>query len=194
MTPDNNARNVWQSAQGTAALPPLATLQSRVGRMRRRIAARNAIEYGAGVLVIGLFGTMLVLLPFWPFQLGAALVILGMLYVLWQLHRRAGALPAEDHHGALPLLDFQRRELVRQHNALDSIFWWYLGPLLPGALVITIAPLLTVPVAQWRWPPVDAWIAFGVVTGIFTGVYLANKFAARALRRQIAAIDALRGE
>ena len=92
----------------------------------------------------------------------------------------------------MPLLEYQRRELVRQRDALDSIFTWYLLPLIPGMAVIMLAPLLSTPLADWEWPPADGLFVMAAVIAVLVGIYALNKFGARYLQGQIDEIDAVR--
>ncbi|MEL1250632.1 hypothetical protein [Aurantiacibacter gilvus] len=192
MNPEEFARGSWQDSGSAAALPPLEDLRARADRFRRRIVRRNWIEYAAGIVVVVLFAAVALFVPLPALRIGAALVIGGTCVVLWQLRRRGSPLSPMEHGGQLSVLDYQRRELVRQRDALDSIFTWYLLPLVPGMLVILASPLLSLPLAQWEWPPVDAQMAMAFPVFVFVLIYLLNKRAARQLQQQIDEIDALR--
>lgn len=192
MTPEEFARDSWQHGGTAAPLPPLNELRARADRLRRKIVRRNWIEYVAGIFVIAVFGAGALIAPLPALRIGSALIVGGTLVVLWQLHRRGSPLTPMEHGGALSLLDFQRRELVRQRDALDSVFVWYLLPLIPGMATILAAPLLSVPMDQWQWPPAEVLRAMGFSVLIFAGVYFINKRAARQLQGRIDQIDALR--
>ena len=192
MTPEEFARDSWQHSGSAAALPPLDELRDRADRFRRKIVRRNWIEYAAGAFVILAFAAVALFVPLPALRIGAALVIGGTCVVLWQLHRRGSPLTPMEHGGAMSVLDYQRRELVRQRDALDSIFTWYLLPLIPGMLTIMAAPLLSLPVSQWQWPPAEVLQTIGLVAFVFAAIYLLNKRGARQLQVRIDAIDALR--
>ena len=192
MTPEDFARGSWQADSTALPLPPIAELRARAGRFRRKIVLRNLIEYVAGLFVLAMFGMGMVTAPLMAMRIGSALVVGGTLVVLWQLHRRASPLTPMEHGGQLSLLEYERRELARQRDALDSVFTWYLLPLIPGMLVILSGPLLSLPLARWGWPPAERMLVTGCVMAVFVGVYVLNKLAARRLQSQIEAIDALR--
>lgn len=194
MTPEEFARGSWQDGTAAAPLPPLEELRGRADRFRRKIVRRNWIEYAAGIFVLVAFGFGMVTAPLAALRIGCALTVGGTLVILWQLHRRASPLTPMEQGGQLSVLDYQRRELVRQRDALDSIFTWYLLPLVPGMLVILASPLLSLPLAQWDWPPVDAQMAMAFPVFVFVVIYLLNKRAARQLQGQIDEIEALQAD
>ncbi|RJY08876.1 hypothetical protein [Aurantiacibacter aquimixticola] len=192
MTPQEFARHSWQDSAPAPTLPSLDTLRARSDAFRRKIVRRNWIEYAAGIFVIVMFTAMALLIPVTALRVGAAMVVAGTLVLLWQLHRRASPLTSAEHGGALSLLEYERRELIRQRDALDSVFTWYLLPLLPGMLVVMATPWLSMPVAEWQLPPVGVAMRIGAALAVFGAVYLVNKLAARRLQERIAEIDMLR--
>ena len=191
MTPEEHARDSWQSAPAAGAIPSIEALRARSSRFRRRIARRNAIEYAAGALVIAVFGAYVVFGPGLPLKVASAMLVAATVYVLWQLHRRASALPDEGARGRMPLLEYQRAELVRQRDALDTVFSWYLAPFIPGMLLFFTGPLLMTPIDAWVMPPLRVIGSLAVIAGVFTGIWYLNKVAARHLARKIEDIDRL---
>ncbi|QZH74414.1 MAG: hypothetical protein JY451_12105 [Erythrobacter sp.] len=192
MTPEEFARESWRAGAPAAPLPSLEELRARADRFRRKIVWRNWIEYIAGAVVIVAFLAMAIFVPLPALRIGAALIIGGTGVVMWQLHRRASPLTPMEHGGQYSLLDYQRRELVRQRDAIDSVFTWYLLPLIPGMAVVMAAPLLSTPLNRWAMPPADALMSMGFVVGVFAAIYALNKWGARQLQRQIDEIDAMR--
>lgn len=192
MNPEEFTRDSWKGESNSQSLPPIGELRERADRFRRRIHRRNLLEYLAGVLVIAGFGVNAWLVPIAMLRIGAALIIGGTCVVLWQLHRRTTPLTPPENSGQLPILEYQRHELVRQRDALESIFTWYLLPIIPG-LAVTMA----IPFAAPGWPMGDDSILVTVSRPIFAvvvlgAVYAINKMAARKLQRKIDEIDALR--
>ncbi len=194
MTPEEFVRGSWQDGAAAAPLPPLEELRGRADRFRRKIVRRNWIEYAAGIFVLVAFGFGMVTAPLEALRIGCALTVGGTLVILWQLHRRASPLTPMEQGGQLSVLDYQRRELVRQRDALDSIFTWYLLPLIPGIVVLYASPMLSLPMAQWAWPPMDVVRPMGLTAVFFAFVYLLNKRAARQLQGQIDEIEALQAD
>lgn len=194
MMSDQIARDSWKAADDSAPLPSLDELRVRADGFRRVIRRRNLVEYAAGILVVVMFAMGALTAPLLALRMGSALVAGGACVVMWQLYWRGRPLSPPEHGGRMSVLEFQRRELARQRDALDSIFTWYLLPLIPGMAVIMAAPLLSLPPDAWRMPPADALFVMAAVVGVFVAVYLLNKWGARRLQRQIDEIDALMAE
>jgi len=192
MNDPDSARNAWQASAADPALPDLAAVRAGADRFYRQVRRRNAIEYAASVFVVVCFSAYAVFLPLLTMRIGAAMVVIGTLIVAWQLHRRAGATPPPERAAAEPILVHQRAQLVRQRDALAGIVTWYLLPLIPGLLVMTIGPVIERGgMAGLLHAPRAAWIVLICATVTFAGVWLLNRHGAARLRRMIDEIDAL---
>ena len=132
---DDPAKRAWQGSVDIAGAPSLEEVHKDADKFYRRIRRRNAIEYVACAVVIVVFTSYIFTLPHILHKIGSVLVIAAALYCPWQLHRRASAVSPE-MAGAMPSYDFLRGQLVRQRDALKSIFWWYVLPFLPGVLLV----------------------------------------------------------
>lgn len=193
MNMSDPVRKAWQASAGDSPLPDLDTVREGADLFFRRIRRRNRIEYATAALVIPFFGYAALTLPSSTIRVGAALVVLGTLFVIWQLHRRDSAVPPPGE-AALPLIAHQRAQLVRQRDALASVGLWYLLPLVPGLSLIVLARAIDGGVealARMSWFQIF-WI--GLVVLIFAGIWWLNRAAARMLQAEIDALDALQGE
>jgi hypothetical protein len=176
---DDLLKSLWKAQDLPAAAFSIEKLQSTAKRLQRRIRMRNAMEYAACLLVICGFARYIAVFPYPLMRLGSSLVIAGTVFVAWQLRVRAssGSLPRE-----LASLDFHRQQLMRQRDALRTVWAWYIAPLLPG-------------VAVFRWgveTELDATKPFArglganlAIAAVFIAVILVNLYAARKLQRQI---------
>jgi hypothetical protein len=184
----------WQASVDEAPLPVLADLRSSADLFYRRIRLRNRVEYGAAALVILCFGAYCFLLPSPIARIGAFLVVLGTLYVVWQLHRRASAIAPPPAEAALPLIAHQRAQLVRQRDALAKVWLWYLLPFAPGLAVMMLGPTVA------RGPAALLHMGWGNIlsmlfmVAMFAGIWWLNRRGAKMLGKAIAELDALRGE
>ena len=165
----------------------LTDIHERAARFQSRIRLRNLIEYAAGGIVIFAFGAIALETPDVGVRIGVALIILGVLYIHWRLATLAGA-AAKDP--SVAWAEFHRAELVRQRDAMRSVWAWYLAPLSPGAIVYiaacAFAPSVDLPFA--------ARLAFALlgaawVAGVFFGVAWLNRRRAEKLDAEIAALD-----
>lgn len=192
MTPEDYVRGSWKGDSASKTLPQINELRERADKFRSKIVRRNRFEYSAGVLVITVFAVLAWLVPIETLRIAAALLIGGIGVVMWQLHRRTTPLTPPENGGQLTVLEYRRRELVRQRDALKSTVTWYLLPLVPGAAV-----LLAMPVLEPNWPlgsvsTLDLIIRPFFALAVLGAVYAINQISARKLQHEIDEIDALR--
>jgi hypothetical protein len=184
-------RNLWRE-QKTEESVTLDDIRRRATKFQKRIRDRNLVEYIAAAFVVVLFGLYVWLLAGMLVKIGSALCIVGSLFVVWQLHRRASAEPVPD----AALLDFHRRALVRQRDALRSVWLWYLAPFVPGVALMILGRWFQSH-ASWRTLARDHEVilmAAAVVFLIFLAVWLLNVAAAAKLDRRIDDLDRMRGD
>lgn len=191
MFDDAKLRALWAGQPAHGAAITLDDVKTKAPAFQSAIRRRNITEYAASVLVIGVFGAMAILFPEPIVQAGAALVVAGTLYVVWQLWRQARSASSEEIDAAVSLLDFHRAELARQRAALATVWSWYLLPFAPGILVF-LAGVASTPANP---APLPAKLALFVGGLIFIGVLFGaiawlNARAVRQLDAEIAALEA----
>lgn len=191
MSTTDPIKQAWQASGAAAPLPPLETLRKGSDAFYRHVRRRNAIEYGASAIVIVGFTAYVFLLPSIVARVGAALVVLGTLFVVWQLHRRASATPPPEAQAAVPLLVHQREQLARQRDALASVGAWYLLPFAPGMLLMMFAPAIERGPATLLAIPPGAAIVIATVILAFIGIWWINRHVARKLQAKVEALDRL---
>jgi hypothetical protein len=123
-------------------------------------------------------------------QAGAGLSMLAAVLVAWHIHRIAAARTPPE--GGAAIVDFRRRELTRQRDALRSVGRWYLAPFAPG-MALLMAGRWFQAHAAGRSLEADHRIilmASAVVVVVFLAIWALNQFGARRLQREI---DALGG-
>ena len=183
--PDIDPQGLWQSQEKEYDPMTLAAIHEKARKFEGRIQWRNAVEYAAcGVVVVG-FAPALFSAPHWLMRVGAGLIIVAVPYVAWQLHRRASAeglsAPGET------LVDAYRRQLIRQRDALRSVGSWYIGPFVPGMVMIQIgtwlAPLKPgVPLARKQ----AFLLVYEPIMVVFLiGIWLWNQRGAKRLQKRI---------
>jgi hypothetical protein len=183
---DFDPQRLWQSQAKEYDAMTLAEIHRNARRLESRVQRRNAVEYvSCGVAIVGFMPALLLAGHAWMVQAGAALVMLAVVFVAWQLHRRgsvdASPLPGET------LVDSYRRQLTRQRDALRTVGFWYIGPLVPGLTMLLLGMWF-----QVHRPGVPAGRAHAgiLVTAafaavVFIGVWLLNLWAARRLQKRI---------
>jgi hypothetical protein len=185
-------QTLWTQQDETPFAMSLADIHTRAERFQSRIRVRNWIEYSAAAIVVCAFAWAGLAASHPVAQLGAWLVALGAIYVCWKLYALARAASRREMDQAASWADFHRGELVRQRNALQSVWRWYLGPLVPGLVLFWIGAGLASPADA---PPfariVIPAIGIGVSGVAFFAIASLNAAAAKSLQAQIAALDAL---
>lgn len=182
----------WAAEVADAQFTDPALVKARATKFDRTIMRRNFIEYAAGALALVLFTGLTVgaFIKGEPLIAVASIVILiGVGIVMWQLHVRGSVLlPAPEE----PCLQHLRGQYYRQYKALDSVWKWYLGPLVPGILAFYgVVAFRVSQAAGWQVALEGSWKPLAVTVGLFLFIGLANWFAARALKRKVDQIDAL---
>jgi len=189
---DDPAKEAWQASVEIAGAPPLEEVRKGADKFYRRIRRRNAVEYVACVVVVVAFTSYVFNLPHVLQKVGSAMIVLATFYVAWQLHRRASAEPPEKA-GTMPLMAFARAQMLRQRDALRSIFWWYILPFIPGLVVMTVGNGMD-PEFAAKGPPLWVrWLVFAGMGAALAGVWWLNQYGARKLQGRIDEIDALTG-
>lgn len=188
MTDHDPLQTLWTQQKQETFTMTAADLQQRSARFSSTIRRRNIVEYAAAALIIGVFGWMAWLIPVPVVKVGAVLLILGALYVCWKLHTLAGASNAQD--AAVPLADFHRAELLRQRNALASVWSWYLAPFVPGVIVFVGGVMFSPDTGLPFMAQFTVFAAAMILTAFTFGVvWWLNQQAVKALDKQIAELD-----
>ena len=112
--------------------------------------------------------------------MAAVLFILGLAVFVYQLRKRAAPRALPEDLGS-PCLDFHRRELERQRDALQGFWWWVVPCFLPATVVSIIAAALE---PRPRGVIIASIIA-AFFASVFTYVAKLNDRAARRLQRKI---------
>ena len=196
MTPTSQSqspdpKNLWKEQDMQPQIMTPQMLESRSRHFDGRIRARNKREYVVGSIVAIItiaFGTwMLLRVAAAPSSLmtgiGFILLGLGAVAAVMQLRRRAGG-QAFIYDSPCTSAAY-RAELVRQRDALRSIFSWYVAPFLPGFLLIYGAGFFEPDGIEWgTMIPGFLTVAFGI------WMVRANHKAADGLDREISGLDA----
>jgi hypothetical protein len=178
---NDDLRRQWQSQPGDGGKMSLGEIRVEAQRLHDRWRHRNIREYIAATITALIFLLEILFINFpLPIRVALVLFILGLPVFVYQLRKRAAprALPA---NLGSPCLDFHRRELERQRDALQSFWLWVVPPFLPGGLVLIISVALG--------PRPQGLITAAIVTAFFAALFTffakLNQRAARRLQRKI---------
>ena len=190
--PSDSIRSLWQSMPTTPVSISPAEMRVRANLFRRRIRRRNMREYIAAAVVIAVFSWYATFswatTIMWP--IGCGLIILATLFVSWIMHRHASARDLSGEASLGALIEVHRAELVRQRDALTSVWRWYLLPFAPGLVLLFTDLWLG---AAAKASPLKATVSLVFVGIIFivvaVGIVLLNLLAAAWLQRMIDDLD-----
>lgn len=157
-------------------------LRQRSGKFERMFRWRNVREYVASLSAAMGFGYFFVTTHAVLFRIAYVLFIVGLGWVVYQLHRKGSARSMPAAMGTATCLQFFRAELERQRDVVKNVWPWYLAPLVPGFVILTVATIRTLPFPTSLASA--AWID-GVAAVVFFLVWRMNRRAARRLQRII---------
>ncbi len=189
-SPPNDIRKAWQSQCVEGTPLSIDEIRQKARKYQQKIGRRNLREYIAALVVVIFFGYNLWHDPEPVTRLGFAMIIAGMLYMVSQLHHRGSARSPAAEMGSASWLEFHRRELERQRDLLGNIWSWYLGPIIPGWVVLMVGFARTNPGHLHHYYLFLA--VFNLVTAlVFVGLWKLNQRAAHRLQHRIDELDAL---
>lgn len=191
--PRDPLQSLWTAQQEEPFAMSLADIHTRAARFQSRIRWRNWIEYGASAIVVVAFGRIALVADNAIVQTACVLIVLGTLYVGWHLATLARSASKAELNAAANWAEFHRAELVRQRDALNGIWRWYLGPLVPGWVLFWIGVGFEGRAgAPWWVQIVVAVLGAALGAAVFVSIGALNKFAAKKLDAEIAALDRAR--
>jgi hypothetical protein len=131
---------LWQNQKTEGVRMSVEQVRLEARRFQRKISARNLREYVAALAVFAFFGYEFLRVRGLPLlRVGFGLILAGTAYLVWHLLSKGSPAEADESAGLSGWIEFRRRELVRQRDLLQGIWRWYLGPVIPGILVVVIA-------------------------------------------------------
>lgn len=185
-------QSLWQSMPTAPVTITVEEMRTRSLAFEKKVGRRNLIEYIASGFVIAIFAWYatwpMPATPLWP--IANILIITGTLVVVWNIHRISSAARSPASAPMESLMVFHRAELVRQRDALRTVWLWYLAPFAPGFALWLAALWIGAPAAQqtpaWGMRLGGAAVLAGVM---FAGIIALNLLGAARLQRQIDELD-----
>jgi len=184
---ENPVQELWQTQPVEGIKMSVEEIRRRAGKFERKIRWRNRRETVGCVVVSGLFTYFLIDTHNLLFRISYGLFIAAMIWVAVQLYRKGSIKSLPAGLEAASSLQFFRQELERQRDAIRNVWPWYLAPLVPGYVMLTIAYAVSFP-RPVGWIGVEAFDAFVVL--VFIGIWKLNLRAARCLQRSIDELNA----
>ncbi len=184
----DDAQQAWLGQDVEPAEVDLSAIHRDAEKLDRTVHRRNRREVVAGIVaIVFMLGAAVHLHPrvgdFW-LTVGLVLVSLGMAVTMWILLSYGKAPEGADPCNATSgyLADY-RRKLKLEIRLLRWVPFWYIGPCLPGSLLVLwrihyVFVSHHIPLGPW-WTTVSGFVV------AFLVVILLNIFAARKLEREL---------
>lgn len=181
-SPNNHMQDVWQCQPVEGIKMSAEEIRNRATKFEKKVYWRNVRENTAGAIAIIWLGFYFVGEHRMLDRSAFALLIVGMVYVMYQLHRQGAAQSMPASMAAGPSLGFYRKELERQRKVVSSVWSWYLGPFVPGLVLSAVASL-----AKNMQPHHVAvlGLCYALIAAFFIFAWRLNVRAARCLQRMI---------
>lgn len=185
-TPANTMQQLWQQQPAEGMTMSIDEIRRRAVKFEKRMFVVNAREYVTAALAITFFAYFLSHTQDVLMRTGFSLLIAGLGYAMFHLYRKGRPGTASEQIGT-QCANFFLEELERTRKLVSNL-WWYLGPLVPGLLVLMVgsARLHPEPLALLRLAITNLFIAAAYIF-----VIRLNKRAARCLQKQIDELRAL---
>lgn len=136
---DRRVKELWQSQPTEGIRMSVDQIRVSAGMFQRKIHWRNVREYVTAIALVVFFsfefgraGDLLV-------RIGFGLLIAGISYLIWHMLSKGSWRPLPEDTALSSCIDFQRRQLEQQRDLLNSVWRWYIGPLIPGMAVLLFA-------------------------------------------------------
>jgi len=151
----------------------LTMVIERTRSFDRRIAARNAMECIAAVIVVGIFSWFAWRAPSTLEQLGFGMVAASAIWIGYYILRfGAGPGPLDPAASLNGYQQVLRANYEQQIRLLRNVKYWYLLPPFVGLLVANLGLCLRLGSVQGLW---IALVTMATVTCIFGLVWIANE-------------------
>lgn len=177
----DDLKSNWQekmlSTDAPENLPEyIAMLEQKTIKIDKDIKRRDRLEIGIALLLI----------PAWIFGLfvsvsliqtiGFVVAIASCIYIPYKLVKAKQISPSKSD-SMRAFLENERQKIVKQKQLLESVFWWYLGPLGISIGLITLGATAN----EAGIPQPDVWLTgyLVAVAVLYAGIYVMNKNAAK---------------
>jgi Flp pilus assembly protein TadB len=179
---DDNLKEIWRCQPVEGIKMSAEQIRKRAGSFEKKIMWRNVREYISGGIAAVLFVYFIATNHDPLFRAACVVMIVGLAYVAWQLHRKGSAKSVPEEMGAASSLQFYRKQLERQRDMAASVWSWYLAPLVPGLILFAISSALADPRPRKL---IFLALFYGFSAGLFVFIWKLNARGARCLQRMI---------
>jgi hypothetical protein len=180
---ENSLKQLWldpshQQKVEINAEKLIGSINQKVFYMKKKIKRRDKREIILGLIMIPLFGWWLLALPQPLAKIGAGIIILNIILVIFRLIRAGKVDVKDDTASAIKYNLMVSLKRVRQQITLsDTVLWWYLLPFFIGVICFFYAfPL-----------PLSGKAFYTILVAVLYGyIYYLNK---RAVKKHLRPLE-----
>ena len=170
---EEDIKKIWQEQPTSVRIggnEVVLSLQQELEKFEKRIRIRDIREIVIGIAVIIFFGVALLNVPYPGAKIGAAIIIVGCINIIYRLRRAQKQRPSEN-----PLQDIrsnllrEKEKIETQISLLKTVWRWYLLPLMVGVILFYVS-----------FPqPITAKVLYvAAVCLLYGGIWWVNHYAA----------------
>ena len=181
-TPNQLMQEIWQSQPTEGIKMSVEEIRQRAGKLERKVRMRNLREYIGALIAAAGLTYFFVRVHDVPVRIALAMLLAGLAYLAYQLHHRGSSNELPSAMGSTGWLQFYRGQLERQRDFLRGIWRWYLGPLIPGMVALSVAALIEHPhLHNLR----NMFFSNAFTAVLCVLIWKLNQWAANCLQKQI---------
>jgi len=131
-------KSLWHSLPSSTNKYNSEQMKARAVQFQAKHKRRDVGEYLGFAALIGLIIFYLILRADPKAVIAACLAVLGGVVMIWNYNRIAKVKTLPNLHSDITTLDYLRRELTRQRDAAASAWRWYILPVVPFFIYVTV--------------------------------------------------------
>lgn len=184
--------SLWQQQEVPAVTMTMDEVSAFERRLHKGVRFRVVSEIAMAIVCVAFFGAAAWHAADLGVRLALVVACLGVVFVAWRVAAsRHVERPADGT--TVAYLVAVRAELGRQATLMRTVSRWYLGPLVPGYVLLHLA-------VAWKSiaAGVPKWSTLAVVAGgllfgaaVFVLVVFVNRLGAKRLERKMAALPTI---
>lgn len=147
MIEEDELINIWQSSSNQERIKfekskLILEMKSSLDRFHKSIKYRDLTEYINAIIMIPVFAYLVYAIPYTLSKIGALLIVLLLIYVIFKLKSLNKHKPNTLTNSYIDYLHQCKNYLSLQKKLRKTALYWYALPLLIGAVLFVLGPIL----------------------------------------------------
>ncbi len=137
-TNDQSLKSLWQKLPSETVVFTNEQMRTQARKFQAKHKRRDITEYIGFAALFVLAAYMLTVQADWQDWIASGLAVLGAVIAIWNYNRFAKVKSTPALNSGDNLLEFMRRELTRQRDAAATAWKWYVLPLMPFFIFVSV--------------------------------------------------------